>query len=141
MKFSSNFIILYLLIFTVSLCFVSCKNQSVDIISFDAINITPGRAEQNKFTSYSLKFLNNEDSLIASSIKILYDDDIEIIPVKFNQASATTYIKSDTVYIAFTTQNKFIPNQSYTLIYNNTKKNKKKKLQQPQLKMNNNIPN
>lgn len=135
---ATNFYSIVLII--VSVGFISCRNQLIDIIVFDASVITPGRVEQNKFTNYTLKFVNNEDSLISNSIKIIYDE-IEITPIKFNQNSNSKYTKGDTVHLAFSIQNNFIADQSYTLVYNNNKKIKHKKLNQPQLIIKTNIPN
>lgn len=130
-----------LILFLICFCFLSCRNQSIDIIKFEATTITPGRSEQNKFTSYSLKFVNKDDTLLSNSIRIIYNDELEITPVKLNQNSKAKFLKGDTIQLAFSTQNKFQADQSYFLKYKNERKTKHKKLRQPDLKIKTNTPN
>ncbi|MFN5704462.1 MAG: hypothetical protein ACK45U_01270 [bacterium] len=138
MKFSETIYKYQLLLIFLSLGLVSCKNNLVKIISFEAKQVLPGRPEQNIFTSYTLKFVSKEKSLEANSIRIIFNNDLEITPMLFNH-NRTTYKLGDTVHCAFSTQNQFLPNQSYKLKYNNSKNYKQKNISQP-LYNNTNIP-
>lgn len=140
MKFLNINYILQLVVILISLAIVSCKNHSVRIISFEVKNITPGRTEQNKFSSYTLKFVNEEKVLVANSIKILFNDEFEITPSQFNHNDNNAYKKGDTVHCAFSIQEQYMSNQSYILKYNNSKKERLKKISQPLLNNNTNIP-
>lgn len=140
MKFSQIINTYLLLLIFLSLGIFSCKTHSVNIINFEANQVIPGRPEQNIYTSYTLKFVNQEKSLVANSIKIIFNNELEIIPIQFNHDISIDYKNGDTVHCAFSTQNQFLPNQSYILKYNNSKTYKQKNISQPQLRNNTNIP-
>lgn len=118
----------------------SCKSHSVNVISFEAHVVKPGRAEQHKYTTYSLKFINNENAIITNSIKILFNNELEITPLQFKPNTLNVYNLGDTIHCSFSTQSEININDNYILKYDNNKKIKQKKLQHPQLINNSNIP-
>ena len=134
---STYLLIIIILIYGIS----SCRIHSAKIIGFEAFIVTPGRVEQPKFTSYTLKFINQEKILTANSIKILFNNELEITPIQYKQSIDSVYKIGDTIHCAFSIQNQYVANQSYILVYNNSKKRKQKKLTQPQLRNNSIIPN
>ncbi len=140
MKFLQQISRYQILIISLSFFVISCKNNSIKVISFDANIVKPGRAEQNKFTSYSLKIISNEKTIVANSIKILFNNDIEITPIQFKLNTNSVYNLGDTIHCSFSTQNEINSNDFYKLIYHNNKKTKQKKLNYPQLINNTNIP-
>lgn len=117
--------------------FFSCKTPNVKVIQFDARPIYPGRSEQNKYTSYTLKLVNHEKKITTSSIQIRLNKDFIINPVLLNNSRGDLYVEKDTVLLTFSVQNKFDPNHQFRLLYNNTKTTKSKKIKNLNIKQNN----
>jgi hypothetical protein len=127
---------LTLLILLFALLFSSCKIAHVKILEFVATPIYPGRAEQNKYTSYTLKLLNQEKSIKPSTFRITLNNDFTITPIILKNHTANIFAKNDTILLSFSVQNKFNPDHKFKLTYHNTKTTKTKKLKQLSIKQN-----
>lgn len=136
MIFQPKNLCLLLLLPFFSIFIFACKTPKLKVLQFDAKPIYPGRAEQSKYTSYTLQFINYEKSIYTNSLNILLNKDSVITPVLLNNSRGDIYAENDTVLLAFTVKNKFDPNHKFKLAYANTKTTKSKKLTKLNIKQN-----